>query len=156
MAHSPKMTPSPSLLVSLLRPSSRRFYSFRLQSSFLQCLSCLARARITAVAAAPSSSFRPSIFRAPPPRPPFRGDRGSEAVRRAWFYGSAPSLESWREVGDTVFNSVPAGGKTDGSRSRSVRRLSHSRTPSLHFLPARSERQTFFFVLSWPLRLVCN
>ena len=147
MAHSPKMTPSPSLLVSLLRPSSRRFYSFRLQSSFLQCLSWRA---------SPPSSFRPSIFRAPPPRPPFRGDRGSEAVRRAWFYGSAPSLESWREVGDTVFNSVPAGGKTDGSRSRSVRRLSHSRTPSLHFLPARSERQTFFFVLSWPLRLVCN
>ena len=61
MAHSPKMTPPPSLSLSLLRPSSRRFYSFRLQSSFLQCLSCLARARITAVAAAPS--LPPSALR---------------------------------------------------------------------------------------------
>ena len=111
---------------------------------FLPTMSFLARARITAVAAAPSSPFRPSIFRAPPPRPPFRGDRGSEAVRRAWFYGSAPSLESWREVGDTVFNSVPAGGTTAVGRGRREGCLTLELLPYTFCPLVRKGRLSFF------------
>ena len=147
MAHSGKMTPHsllPSLRSSLapllLRPSGRRFYSFRRQSSYNV---------FPGVVAAPSpSSPRP---------PPFDISRSAASASvpkreraRAWFYGSEQSLKSWREVGDTVFNSAPGGqGRKEGRPThgapRSVGCLSplFPSTSLLHFLSARPQPQTF-------------
>ena len=118
-------------------------------------MSFLARARITAVAAAPSS-FRPSIFRAPPPRPPFRGDRGREAAVR----GFTEVRQVWK-VGEKL--AIPSSILSpQGERRQSVAvdgkvvLLSNS-FPTL-FARSFGKADFLSFVLSWPLRLrlVCN